>query len=417
MADARPGRISSPDQHAAVPLWRDVRVLRWLFQLVVLAAVAALVYFLTRNLIVNLGRLGLTLSFAFLERPAGFNISEGSAVLDYGRTSRMWEAFVVGVLNTLRASAIGIVLATLLGTLVGVARLSSNWLVSRIALAYTELMQNTPLLVQLFFWFTLITALPRQRPDEIARLGGFSIGPVTFPTLAYFSQRASALPGIALYDSFRLWWPFLVAGLVVAGILWTVRVRMKMRQGVPATGQLWWALGGFLVTVLIGWLVVPGAPLALQLPGLEGETIAQYTSGWILSSNFQALLLGLVLYTAAFIAEVVRSGIQAVAHGQIEAATSLGLTRPQRLRLIVLPQALRVIVPPLINQYLNLTKNSSLAIAVAYPDLFNISQTIGNQTGQNIQVVALVMGTYLVISLFISAIMNLVNQRMQIVER
>src|SRR5690606_37028593 len=165
MADARPGRISSPDQHAAVPLWRDVRVLRWLFQIAVLAAVAALVYFLTRNLIVNLGRLGLTLSFAFLERPAGFNISEGSAVLDYGRTSRMWEAFVVGVLNTLRASAIGIVLATLLGTLVGVARLSSNWLVSRIALAYTELMQNTPLLVQLFFWFTLITALPRQRPD------------------------------------------------------------------------------------------------------------------------------------------------------------------------------------------------------------------------------------------------------------
>ena len=417
MGESQPAGLVRSDRHAAVPFWRDIRVLRWVFQIAILVVVAALLYFLARNLIVNLEQLGLNLSFNFLTRRAGFSISEGGQILDYGRTSKMWEAFLVGVLNTLRAVAVGIVLATLLGLLVGIARLSTNWLVNRIALSYIELMQNTPLLVQLFFWFTLIKALPRQRAGEILTLGDVHLGPLYVPPLAYFSQRAAALPGLQTHDSFRFYWPFIVLAFVLAGVLWTVRVRQMERRGVPPTGQFWWALGGFFGTLVAGWLAVPGAPLSIVLPGLEGEAIANYTSGWILSNTFQALLLGLVLYTAAFIAEVVRSGIQAVPFGQIEAATSLGLTNGQRLRLIVLPQAMRVIIPPLINQYLNLTKNSSLAIAVAYPDLFNISQTIGNQTGQNIQVIALVMATYLVMSLVISAIMNRVNKRMQIVER
>lgn len=417
MGESNPARISTPDHHAPVPLWRDVRVLRWFFQISVLIVIAALIYVLSRNLIVNLDELGLSLNFAFLERPAGFSISEGTGIVDYSRTSKMWEAFLVGVFNTIRAAGIGIVLATILGTLVGVARLSNNWLVSRISLVFTEIMQNTPLLVQLFFWFTLIKALPAQRIGEVAKLGDFTIGGLYVPPLAYFSQRAAAIPGLQTLDSFRLWWPFIILGLVVGAGLWMLRVRMKNRRDEPPTGQVEWALAGFVVTLVIGWLIVPGAPLALSLPTLEGDVIAKYEGGWIMSNTFQALLLGLVLYTAAFIAEVVRSGIQSVPHGQIEAATSLGLTRPQRLRLIVLPQAMRVIIPPLINQYLNLTKNSSLAIAVAYPDLFNISQTIGNQTGQNIQVIALVMGTYLIMSLIISALMNFVNRRMQIVER
>ncbi len=418
MGESKTARVPTPDQHAAVPFWRDVRVLRWLFQLAILVVVGALLYFLINNLVTNLARLGLNLSFTFLNRPAGFNISEGYQVLQYDhRTSRMWHAFAVGVLNTLRAAGVGIILATILGTIVGVARLSRNWLVSRVSLAYIEIMQNTPLLVQLFFWFTLVKALPRQRPGEILVLGDVTLGPLTIPPLAYFSQRAVALPGIEIHPSFRLWWPFLVVGLVVAAGLWLACVRMKERRGEPPTGQFWWAAGGFAAVLAVGWVLVPGAPVSLVLPGLEGETIAQYTGGWILSNTFQALLLGLVLYTAAFIAEVVRSGIQSVPYGQIEAATSLGLSRQQQLRLIVLPQAMRVIIPPLINQYLNLIKNSSLAIAVGYPDLFNISQTIGNQTGQNIQVIALVMATYLVISLIVSAIMNVANQRMQIVER
>ena len=330
-----------------------------------------------------------------------------------------FKAYLVGVLNTLRAIGLGIVLATILGTVIGVAQLSANWLTSRLALVYIEIMQNTPLLVQLFFWLTLVQALPRQRQGEIASLPaqGFHIGPIRIPPLAYFSQREAALPGIQSGESFQQWWPFIIVALVVAAALWFARVKMLERQGRPPTGQYLWASVGLLGTLAIGWIIVPGAPLHLSIPTLEGDPIAQYVNGWQVSASFQTLLLGLVLYTAAFIAEVVRSGIQSVPYGQIEAATSLGLTRNQRLRLVILPQAMRVIIPPLINQYLNLTKNSSLAIAVGYADLFNVSQTIGNQTGQNTQVIAMVMGTYLAMSLVISAVMNTVNKRMQIAER
>lgn len=409
----------STEYHAAVPLWRDIRVLRWFFQFIILFLVIALFVFLARNLTANLKQRGLDLSFTFLTRPAGFNISEGTKWLNFDRTSTMWQAYAVGVANTLRAAGIGIALATILGTVVGIARLSGNWLISRIALVYVEIMQNTPLLVQLFFWFTLVKALPRQQVSEIASVPGRTIklGPLGIPPLAYFSQRAAALPGIETLESFRLWWPFLVVALILAGAAWTVRVRMKNRKGEPPTGQFWWAITAFLTILIVGWLIVPGTPLRIVIPAIEGDPIARYVGGWILSNNFQALLLGLVLYTAAFISEVVRSGIQAVPYGQIEAAKSLGLMPGQRLRLIILPQAMRVIVPPLINQYLNLVKNSSLAIAVAFPDLFNISQTIGNQTGQNVQVIAMVMGTYLTMSLLISAVMNYVNRRMRIVER
>lgn len=412
----QPGILS--DAQGSVPLWRDERVLRWVFQIAILAMVVAIFVGLGSTLQHNLERVGLSLSFDFLDRPAGFNISEGPRW--FQSSDKVRAAYAVGLINTLKAAGIGIVLATLLGTVVGIARLSANWLMRQIALVYIEIMQNTPLLVQLFFWFTLVKALPRQRREEIVSLPaqGAHLGPIHIPPLAYFSQRAAALPGVELLPGFRWWWLFLVGGVVAAVMAYVVRVVTRQRQGYPATGQVWWALGAFVLVAGAGWLIVPGAPLRLELPQLVGEgIIVNYEGGWILSNNFQAVLLGLVLYTAAFIAEVVRSGIQAVPHGQIEAATALGLTRNQQLRLIILPQAMRVIIPPLINQYLNLTKNSSLAIAVAYPDLFNVSQTIGNQTGQNVQIIALVMATYLVMSLVISLIMNFVNWRMQIVER
>jgi general L-amino acid transport system permease protein len=405
------------EEHAVVPFWRDIRVLRWVFQIVILALVILGVYTLAHNLVTNLEDVGLSLSFQFLSRPAGFSISEGPY---FDPRSTILNAFLVGVANTLRASVVGITLATMLGTLVGIARLSRNWLVSRIALTYIEIMQNTPLLVQLFFWFTLVKALPKQQRDTIIQVPpqGFGIGPLKIPPLAYFSQRAAALPGIQSLESFHLWWPFMVGGLVVAAVAWRVRVYLKERAGHPPTGQFWWALAGLLGIAALGWLIVPGVPLRVTIPTLTGSAkIVNYEGGWVLSNNFQAVLLGLVLYTAAFIAEVVRAGIQAVPYGQIEAATALGLPRALQLRLIILPQAMRVIIPPLINQYLNLVKNSSLAIAVAYPDLFNISQTIGNQTGQNTQVIIMVMAAYLSISLTISLLLNIINKRMQIVER
>ncbi len=411
------GSTFSKEHHAPVPFWRDVRVLRWLFQIVVLLLVAGLLTLLANNLQNSLSRLNLSLSLDFLTRRAGFNIGEGPA---FDSNNPMWRAFLVGVSNTIRVAVAGIVLATLLGTLVGIARLSRNWLVNRMALIYIEIMQNTPLLVQLFFWFVLLRGLPRQRREELISIPPepIDLGPLHIPQLAFFSQRGGAIPGIFPLDSFALWWPFIALGLVAGGAAFYFRVRMRARQGAPPTGQYLWAAAALFGVLALGWWIVPGAPLKMEIPRLIGEgIIINYVGGWEMTSNFMTLLVGLVLYTAAFIAEVVRAGIQAVAFGQIEAATSLSLTRGQQLRLIILPQAMRVIIPPLINQYLNLTKNSSLAIAVAYPDLFNISQTIGNQTGQNIQVVALVMSTYLVMSLVISLLMNVLNKRLQIAER
>lgn len=408
--------IISAEEQGPIPLWRDVRVLRWAFQIIVFLLVAALVYVLAHNLTTSLEDVGLNLSFRFLSRPAGFQISEGPP---FDRQDTILKAYLTGLINTLRAAGIGITLATMLGVVVGISRLSRNWLVSRIALVYIEIMQNTPLLVQLFFWFTFIRSLPRQTIDEILSLPAHAIriGPLEIPPLAYFSQRAAALPGLELLDTFSTWRWFLLAAIIMAVGAWQLRVYLKERQGRPPTGQFWWAAITFIGMCVVGWLIVSDAPLRVMIPTLEGDKIVKYQTGWVLTNNFQALLLGLVLYTAAFIAEVVRAGIQAVPYGQIEAATALGLTRGQQLRLIILPQAMRVIIPPLINQYLNLTKNSSLAIAVAYPDLFNISQTIGNQTGQNTQIIMIVMASYLSMSLSISLLMNFVNKRMQIKER
>jgi general L-amino acid transport system permease protein len=407
----------SKGQHTPVPFWRDVRILRWLFQFVVLALVIGGLWLLIRNLLTNLEEVGLNLSFDFLKQPAGFEISEGPL---FDKRDTIWQAFLIGIVNTVRIVGIGILLATILGTIVGIARLSTNWLTRRVALWYIELIQNTPLLLQLFFWYTLVLALPRQRRDEIFSLPRqpINLGPLHIPPLAYFSQRGAVLPGIEKLPAFNAWLPFVGIAILIAIVVWIARVRLRERQGLPAVGQFWMALGAFGAIVVLGAIIVPGAPFRIVIPELAGERlIVNYEGGWQLTAPFQAVLLGLVLYTAAFIAEVVRAGIQAVPGGQVEAATALSLTRPQQLRLIILPQALRVIIPPLINQYLNLAKNSSLAIAVGYPDLFNVSQTIGNSTGQNVQRIIMVMVTYLAFSILISLVMNYVNKRIQLVER
>ena len=370
--------------------WRDVRVLRVAAQVLVVGLVGLLVAFLLRNLLTAMDQRGLGFGFGFLDSTAGFEISE--TPIPYSATDTYGQAFIVGLLNTLFVSVVGIVLATLLGLVVGVARLSRNFLVNRVAAGYVEVVRNTPLLVQLFFLYAFLLQLPRVA-DSIALPGGF-----------FLNQRGLSVPAPVLSSTFGAWMAFVAAGVALA-----IAARFLLPHRIRPVGLL-----AILVVPLIGWLVLGEPPVGVDLPVLQRFN---FTGGLALSSGFTALLVGLVLYTAAFIGEVVRGGILAVRRGQVEAARALGLSEGHILRLVVFPQALRVIVPPLTSQYLNLAKNSSLAIAIGYPDLFSVSQTMANQTGQPVSVIVMVMGTYLSISLVTSLLMNLYNRRVQVLER
>ena len=370
-----------------------------LWQVLLVAAVSAVAWYLFSNTLHNLATRQIQVGFAFLNREAGFEIAE--KLIEYDPSNNYARAFMVGLFNTLYVAALGIVLATLLGTLIGIARLSSNWLLSRMASTYVEVMRNIPLLLQLLVWYGLFTELlPGVR--QAINVGG----------LLFISQRG-----------FRFAWPeshpawgaalwALAIGLVLA-LVW--RAIARKRQA--ATG-LQWPVGWPAALLIIGlptavWALY-GAPTTLEIPKLAGF---DFRGGRVVSPEFMALVIGLVTYTAAFIAEVVRAGILAVDRGQTEAAMSLGLSPGQRLRLVTLPQALRVIIPPLTSQYLNLTKNSSLAVAIGYPDLVAVANTSMNQTGQALEAIAILMAVYLTISIAISVFMNWYNARVRLVER
>ncbi len=392
-----------PSQHGAVPFYRDVKILAVLAQIVFLVAVVALFWFLWSNAAEGLRRSNIPLGFDFLSLTAGFAISEG---MNFQPTDAYSWAFVVGVVNTLRVAILGIIFATILGTLIGIARLSSNWLLRTVAGTYVEIIRNTPLLVQLIFWYVaVILKLPRVR-DSIGVNGLFLL-----------SNRGLAVAWFDRSPSFGAWSYWLIGALVVAVVAYFARRQQLRRADRP--GASWpWAFLAALVVAAIGAVVVyfttGAAPLIFDRPILQGFN---FQGGTTLSPEFFALLLGLTLYTAAFISEVVRGGIQSVNKGQREAARALGLSPAQALRLVIFPQALRVIIPPLTNQYLNLTKNSSLGIAVGYFDLVNISNTVANQSGRSVQVFAIVMAVYLIMSITTSVIMNLYNQRIRLVER
>jgi general L-amino acid transport system permease protein len=393
-------RAAMAEHRKVVPFWRDERVLK------VLAQIAFVILVLAIGLwaLSNYRERGLTFTFGFLDEEASFDLAEG---IPFSPTDSYARAFLVGVVNTIRVASLGVVLATLLGLVTGIARLSDNWLVSKIASVYIEIIRNTPLLVQLFFlYFAVILKLPElKKQDEITA--------ITLPGPTYLSNRGLAMPWPRPSGSFGSWWPFLIAALVVAVVLMILRARGVQHTGRPNFNFLWVVIA-FLAVPAIGWLVVPGNPLVLDVPVIEG---LRARGGTVLSPEFVALTLGLVVYTGAFIAEVVRAGILSVPRGQTEAARAQGFTNGQILRLIVLPQALRVIIPPLISQYLNLTKNSSLAIGIGFLDLYAVSTTMLNQSGRVVEVFLMIMASYLTMSLTISLIMNVVNQRIQIVER
>jgi general L-amino acid transport system permease protein len=388
-----------PRSGGAVPFWRDLRVLRLLAQGVVVLLVAALLAWMATNMLTTMNERGLGFGFSFLGRQAGFGISESP--IPYSPADTYLTAFLVGLGNTLIVSFLGIVLATVLGIVIGVARLSPNWLVNRVAAGYVEFFRNTPLLVQLLLlYFAVFLQLP-----GIAE--SFAIGEV-----AFLNQRGVYLPAPLTTSTTLVWIGFVIGGIVLAFVARAV-ARRREDVGLPSYRLRTLGVLGVVLLAVIGWFVA-GEPLTFDVPVRERFN---FDGGLRMSPQFAALLLGLVLYTAAFIGEVVRGGIQAVRRGQLEASRALGFSEMQTLQLVVFPQALRIIVPPLTSQYLNLTKNSSLAIAIGYPDLFRIGQTMANQTGQPVPVMILIMGTYLAISLVTSLLMNIYNRRVQVTER
>ena len=386
--------------HGAVPFWRDVRVLRVVAQVVVVLLVAALLAWMASNMLGTMNERGLGFGFSFLGRQAGFGISESP--IPYDPADTYLTAFLVGLGNTLIVSFLGIILATIVGIIVGVARLSPNWLLNRVAAAYVEFFRNTPLLVQLLLlYFAVFLQLP-------AIAESFAIG-----DLAFLNQRGVYLPAPQATSGAPVWIGFIVAGIALA-LLARAIARRREDHGLPSYRLRSIGSLGILVLAAVGWFVAGGEPVVFDVPIRERFN---FQGGLRMSPQFAALLIGLVLYTAAFIGEVVRGGIQAVRRGQLEASRALGFSEMQCLQLVIFPQALRIIVPPLTSQYLNLTKNSSLAIAIGYPDLFRIGQTMANQTGQPVPVIILIMGTYLAISLVTSLLMNIYNRRVQVAER
>lgn len=387
--------------HAPVPLWRDIRVLQVVAQIVFLVAVVAAGFLLINNLINNLEASRIAIDFGVLGRPFGTKISEGQLDFNPGQSSN-WKALQAGLQNTLRVVVVGLAGATFLGVLIGIGRLSTNFLVRSVAISYIEVFRNTPLLVQLYFIYRgLRLTLPESLADSY-RLPG----PI------YINRRAINFPLIQGTDSAWLLYTGLAAGLVVGVGLWIWRLRVQDRTGQPAY-TLRWFIPAVLIGAAAGWIAA-GDPFAVDYPRLE---TFNFSGGDRLSAEYTALTLGLILYTAAFIADIVRAGIQAVPYGQIEAARAQGFSGSQMLRLIVLPQALRLIIPPLGNQYLNLAKNSSLGIAIGFFDVYNVANVISNQTGQSVALFAVMMLIYLSISLTISAIMNTVNYAMRLRSR
>ena len=390
--------VSQPPAKAA--FWNDPQVRAIFFQIVVLGAVIGGGVYLVNNTLANLERQGIASGFAFLERTAGFSIS--MTLIEYSEENSYGRAFLVSLINTLLVAFIGVIFATIIGFIIGVARLSNNWLIAKMAAVYIETLRNIPLLLQLFFWyFAVLRALPTPRQS------------VTLFDAFFLNKRGLFSPAPIYEEGFWLIpFAFIVA---VAAVVFMIRWARKRQD---ETGQ---PFHGFYysLAILFGLpllaAVVTGFPLSWEIPELKGFN---FRGGMEVIPEFVALVAALSTYTASFIAEIVRAGILAVSHGQSEAAGALGLRRGPTLRLVVIPQALRVIIPPLTSQYLNLTKNSSLAAAIAYPDLVLVfAGTALMQTGQAVEIIGITMAVYLTISLLISAFMNWYNKKMALVER
>jgi len=393
-----PQSIAVDDMRGLAASLRDPRVRGVLFQVLAALGFAALVFFIASNAATNLRDLGVTTGFGFLNEPAGFDIS--FSLIPFEPTDTHMRVFVVGMLNTLFVAALGIPAAMVLGLAMGILRLSDNWLVKRLIGVYIEIVRNVPLLLQIFFWQAVIWLLPPVR-ESIAIGGGI-----------FLNKRALYLPKPVFESGAVIVLIALALGIALGFVIHRWRRARRAERG--QAGYRWLA-----PLVLIGLPAVvifaTGVPWTFELPQAGRFN---FSGGLQVPDTLVALWLGLVIYTGAFIAEIVRAGIQSVSTGQREAALAVGLTSGQTMNLIILPQAVRVIIPPTTSQFLNLAKNSSLAVFVGYPDIVAVfAGTSLNQTGQAIEIIALSMAFYLVVSLFISLLMNWYNNATRLVER
>ncbi|MCP5418567.1 MAG: amino acid ABC transporter permease [Chromatiaceae bacterium] len=394
-AEKQPGELPTKAAWWRRPVFRSV-----VFQVLLVLGLVYVGNSLLNNTLYNLEQRGISTGFGFLGVEAGFGILQ--TLIDYQETDTFGRTFLVGLLNTLLVSFLGIFFATLIGFVMGVARLSRNWLIAKLAMVYIETFRNIPLLLQILFWyFIVLNKLPHPRQSlEMAE------------TL-FLNKRGLYLPAPLFESGFWMVWAALA--LAVAAVVFLARWTHARQARTGEQFHTFYVSLAILFGIPLLAYFAAGSPLSWEIPELKGFN---FKGGLVVIPELAALLLALSIYTATFIAEAVRSGILAVSHGQTEAAFALGLRHGPTLRLIIIPQALRVIIPQLTSQYLNLTKNSSLATAVGYPDLVSVfAGTTLNQTGQAIEVIAMTMAVYLTISLSISLFMNWYNRKKQLVER
>lgn len=390
--------MTTDQNQQKIPLWRDDRFWKIALQVIVLAIVILIVSLCVINLTRNLQRSGTQFGFSFLNSTAGFDI--GESIIPYQPTDPYKQVLLAGLVNSLRVMFFGIILTTFVGIIAGVSYFSDNWLVRQIGIFYVELVRNTPLLLQLLFWYGIFLQLPSVTNS------------LEIFNAIFLSQRGIYIP----WPSSPLLWfwlGFLIVETIAAFFIWKRRTKIMVERGASGKPQLIiLSVMGIVAVAIILW------GLGWQFPVLGGSPQNPILEGGLrLTIEFSSLLVGLVFYTAAYIAEIVRAGIQSVPKGQWEAARSLGLKSGLVMRLVVFPQALRVIIPPLNSQYLNLAKNSSLAIAVAYADLYNVANTTFNQSGRAVEVMLIIMATYLTINIIISLAMNFLNHIVQLQER
>lgn len=383
----------------ATPLWRNKKVLPILIQILFVAIVGFVITIMVRNVQVGLEQIGLKIGLDFLNLKASFPIAE--SLISYTPEDPYSRAIIVGLLNTLKVSFFGVIIASVLGVIMGVARLSSNWLIRSLATVYVEVFRNTPLLVQIFIW-NFAVFLPMPKIQDASSIGSF-----------YFSNRGAAIPWFTLHENTLIWIGVMVILAAIAILLFKKLTSISIANG-KSTHPIIAVIGFLVIGFILFYFILGNGPFGISVPEFNGTA---FVGGTSLSIGFLSMLVALSIYTSTFIAEIVRGGILGVPKGQTEAAKALGFKSPTALRLIIFPQAIRIIIPPLTSQYLNLIKNSSLAMAVAYQDIVGIGSTIINQTGHTFEIILIMIAVYLLFSLGTSLFMNFFNKKFQLVER